>query len=72
MFLQGEIVKSKQRTEKHELFLMVLFDPKPSNTQFKAVVLRDFAGFEESGKSAKNWNSSEFRLSSWSELKHLL
>ena len=68
IFLQGEIVKSKQRTEKHELFLMVLFDPTPSSIQFNAVVLKDFAGIEEIGATANNWNVSQFELSSWEEL----
>jgi hypothetical protein len=72
MFLQGEIVKSKQRTEKHELFLMVLFDPKPSPSQFNAVVLKDFSSNEESGDIANNWNTDQFELSNWNELKRLL
>lgn len=72
MFLQGEIVKSKQRTEKHELFLMVLFDHKPSSSQFNAVVLKDFAHNEEPGLVANNWNTDQFELSDWNELKRLL
>jgi hypothetical protein len=72
MFLQGEIVKSKQRTEKHELFLMVLFDPKPSPSQFNAVVLKDFSSNEEPGDIANNWNTDQFELSNWNELKRLL
>lgn len=68
MFLQGEIVKSKQRTEKHELFLMVLFDPNPSPSQFNAVVLKDFAGSELIGLTANNWNADQFELSGWNEL----
>ena len=72
MFLQGEIVKSKQRTEKHELFLMVLFDPKPSSSQFNAVVLKDFANNKEQGLVANNWNTDQFELTNWNELKRLL
>ncbi len=72
MFLQGEIVKSKSRTKGHELFLMVLFDPKPSSVQFNAVVLRDFAGEVEPGEISNVWNTSKFMLSTWNELKPLL
>jgi hypothetical protein len=72
MFSQGEIVKSKQRTERHELFLMVLFDPKPSSIQFNAVVLVDFAGIEEIGHVVNNWNADKFELSGWDELKPFL
>lgn len=72
MFLQGEIVKSKQRNKNYELFLMVLFDPTPSASQFNGVVLKDFAGEEESGYDCNVWNTDQFELSNWSELKELL
>ena len=72
MYLQGAIVKSRQRTKNHELFLMILFDPTPSSGQFNAVVLKDFADFEEPGMVANNWNTDQFEPSSWDELKQLI
>lgn len=67
-FFQGEIVKSNSRTEKSELFLLVLFDPDPVPFQFKAAVLKDFAGIEQVGLVYNNWNTEKFTISSLREL----
>ena len=72
MLSKGQIVKSKQRTEKYQLFLMVVLDPRPSSSQFNAVVLKDFSGDEEVGSIANNWNAEKFEVSGWDELKKFL
>jgi len=84
MFIQGQIVKSKLRTETHPLFLMVLSNLIPIEEQidtflieeqFNAVVLGDFGSIEPdypTGGLADNWNTSNFELSSWDEFKQFL
>jgi len=67
MFKQGEIVKSKQRTETAQLFVMVLVDKAPSDTQFNVVVIKDMSDcgdeFEtETGYVTNVWNTSQFEL----------
>lgn len=41
MFNQGDIVKCKLRSNKAPLFLMVIYDLKPNEIQFNAVVIKD-------------------------------
>lgn len=77
MFKQGEIVKSKQRTKSAQLFVMVLFDRTPSDTQFNGVVIKDMANcgddYEaETGYVTNVWNTSQFELTSWEEVKPFL
>jgi len=77
MFKQGQIVKSKQRTESAQLFVMVLFDRMPSDTQFNGVVIKDMANcgddYEaETGYVTNVWNTSQFELTSWEEVKPFL
>lgn len=72
MFSQGQIVKSKQRTENNGLFLMVILDPTPCQHQFNAVVLKDCSGSESQGDVFNNWNNDQFELSNWEELKRFL
>ena len=72
MFSQGQIVKSKQRTENNGLFLMVIFDPTPCQHQFNAVVLKDCSDSESQGDVFNNWNNDQFELSNWEELKMFL
>lgn len=75
MFLQGEILKSKERSDNYPKFVMVLFDPKPDPTQFKAVVLfckspsDELLDNEETGYVADNFNTSMWELSNWEEVK---
>lgn len=69
MFLQGEIVKSKSRTEEYPLFLMVLFDKSPSQDQFNAVVLLDKNNEEEPGEVSNVWNYDKFQLTDWDDFK---
>lgn len=68
MFKKGEIVKSKNRTEGHELFLLVLYDPSPSPIQFNAVVIKDLVNEEENGLIANNWNTEQFVISDIKDL----
>ena len=72
MLSKGQIVKSKQRTEKYQLFLMVVLDPRPSSSQFNAVILKDFSNNEDVGYVANDWNTKHFELSGWDELKKFL
>ena len=77
MFKQGQIVKSKQRTESAQLFVMVLFDREPSDTQFNGVVIKDKGNcgddYEaETGYVTNVWNTSQFELTSWEEVKPYL
>jgi len=77
MFKQGQIVKSKQRTESAQLFVMVLFDRVPSDTQFNGVVIKDMANcgddYEaEDGYVTNVWNTSQFEVTSWEEVKPFL
>jgi hypothetical protein len=75
MFLQGEILKSKERSEAYPKFVMVLFDKSPSQTQFNAVVIfckspsDELSEDEEAGYTANNWNTSMWEMSSWEEVK---
>ena len=75
MFLQGEILKSKERSEAYPKFVMVLFDRSPIQTQFNAVVLfcksssDELSEDEEAGYVANNWNTSMWERSSWEEVK---
>lgn len=62
-FKQGQFVKAKGRTEHHELFLIVVFDPDPSDDQFQAVVICDRVNIYKLGDIANNWNCSGFELS---------
>ena len=41
MFIQGDLVKSKNRTDEYPLFLMVLHDRNQSDSQFNAVIIKD-------------------------------
>lgn len=77
MFKQGQIVKSKQRTESAQLFVMVLFDREPSDSQFNGVVIKDMSycgdGYEaEAGYVTNIWNTEQFELTSWVEVKTFL
>lgn len=75
MFLQGEILKSKERSEDYPKFVMVLFDKSPSETQFNAVVIlckhlsNELHEEDEVGFVSNNWNTSMWERSSWKELK---
>lgn len=75
MFLQGEILKSKERTELYPKFVMVLYDKEPSETQFNGVVilckssLDELLHDEESGFIANNWNTSMWEKTTWEEVK---
>jgi len=77
MFKQGDLVKSKDRTESAQLFVMVLFDRTPSKTQFNGVVIKDMTdcgeSFEtESGFISNSWNTDHFEKVSWEEIKPYL
>lgn len=67
MFLQGDVVKRATRTNNNDLFLLVIFDPQISLSMFKAVVIKDFSGIDDSGLLANNWNTENFKLSSWDD-----
>ncbi len=75
MFFQGEILKAKERSQEYPNFVMVLFDPNPSETQFKAVVLfclsssEELNDDEEPGYVANDWNTNMWEQSSWEEVK---
>jgi len=75
MFLQGEILKSKVRSDNYPKFVMVLFDRNPSQTQFNAVVIfcksssDELSDDEEAGYIANNWNTSMWERSNWGEVK---
>jgi len=75
MYTQGEILKSKERSEKYPKFVIVLFDRNPSQTQFNAVVIfckstsGELSEDEEVGYVANNWNTSMWERSSWEEVK---
>lgn len=75
MFLQGEILKSKERSEDYPKFVMVLFDKNPSQTQFNGVVIfsknsSDTLDDDEAGFITNSWNTSMWEKSSWEEVKH--
>ena len=77
MFKQGQIVKSKQRTESAQLFVMVLSDRTPSDIQFNGVVIKDMANCgddygAETGYVTNVWNTERFELTSWEEVKPFL
>lgn len=46
MFKQGDLVKSKLRTDERPLFLMVLYDDNPSGIQFNG---GSYKGYRKSG-----------------------
>lgn len=75
MFLQGEILKSKKRSEDYPKFVMVLFDRSPSHIQFNAVVIfckscsDELSEEDEVGYVTNNWNTSTWERSSWEEVK---
>ena len=76
-FEQGQIVKSKNRTEVAQLFVMVLLDRIPSKTQFKGVVIKDMTdwdgGYEaQAGFVTNDWNTDQFELTTWEEVKLFL
>ena len=74
MFLTGQIVKSKVRTEKYPYFVMVLDDPQPSQTQFKGVVLKCISADgeldqdEKAGYVTDVFNTHMWELSSLEEM----
>lgn len=74
MFLQGEILKSKERSNSYPKFVMVLYDKEPKETVFKAVVIFCKSAFdelsedEEAGYTANNWDSSMWIKSSLNEI----
>lgn len=76
MFLQGEILKSKERSEDYPKFVMVLFDKSPSQTQFNAVVIlcksssNELREEDEVGFVSNNWNTSMWERSSWEDVKY--
>lgn len=76
MFLQGEILKSKERSEDYPKFVMVLFDKNPNQTQFNGVVIFSknssdtLLDDDEAGFITNNWNTSMWEKSSWEEVKH--
>ena len=62
-FKKGIIVKSKNRTIKVPLILMVLDDYILNYTQFNAVVLFDRSNEYEVGMVSNNWNKTAFMKS---------
>ena len=74
MFKQGQILKSKERTDFFPKFVMVLHDLNPNEMQFKAVVLFCKTWSvplpdEEPGYVSNAWNVPAWEVSSWEELK---
>ena len=72
MFKVGKLVKSKARTNEYPLFLMVINDKAPSETQFNAVVIKDVGHTEKVGSDSNAWNTDNFELTSWKEIKPFL
>lgn len=75
MFIQGDIVKSKLRTEEYPYFVMVLLDRNPDPAQFNGVVLFCKSSSdtlnpdEKTGYVTNTWNTLMWEKSSWEELK---
>lgn len=68
-FNPGDVVKCNMRTETASLYLLVLEDPSPSETQFNAVVLYNGAydalnKNECAGYVSNSWNKVAFDQSS--------
>lgn len=72
MFMQGAIVKSTHRTKDFPLFLMVMFDKRPSRDQFNAVVLLDQTKELPVGMPSNTWITDAFELTDWQDLKTYL
>jgi hypothetical protein len=78
MFLQGEILKSKERSDKYPKFVMVLFDPHPVCYQFNAVILfcknpsDEYSEDEQAGYVANNFNTIWWERTNWEEIKRWL
>lgn len=75
--IQGDLVKSRLRSDEYPLFLMVLADKNPNDTQFNGVVIKDMANcgddYEaETGYVTNVWNTEQFELTSWEEVKPFL
>ncbi|OIN59795.1 hypothetical protein [Arsenicibacter rosenii] len=77
MFKPGTVVKSRLRTEKHPLFLIVVDEYREDESDllsFKAVVLTDKGNGDEyyPGELSNAWNTPNFIVSSWAEVKEYL
>lgn len=74
-FKQGQLVKCNLRTKSAQLFLLVMHDRNPSNSQFNAVVILDMSGVgyeSEAGYISDSWNRQHFELTTWEEVKPYL
>jgi len=74
MFKQGQLVKSKVRTDVAQLFVMVLKDISPTKIQFNGVIIKDNTdsdGSEDTqrGFITNSWNTDMFEECSWDEVK---
>ena len=75
---QGDLVRSTIRGEKSQLFIMVLHDPTPSDTQFNGVIIKDMGERGDGGQDRQpgyvdnSWNTDKFDECTWEEVKPYL